>query len=763
MGLSTGAALPNEGHLNPAGARLKPVSVALFFHDSDADCGWQLATLLTGAGLAVRAAPATATDTDAVIVLLSAAALGSLAWTAHVTESVETATRLLPVRIGNIDPERVPQRLAALNWIDWQSANAEATFGYVLAGLFSDPGRRDLSRQLMHEAEAWARSGRSDALLIADYQRARRMKAMLSDLEADPLSTPTADMRPFVDRSVKVARPRYRRRRMRLVAGIAGVMAALLVAAAAVPAIKLASFNNKESVVTTGDPAMLRDLPEWSAANAAALLIDGTPAERALARVTLLRAMDEPWEVDALQWSLPPNCSVPFDHGRLAVISDGLNITVINVNTQRAVWTAVEPDGPYYLSVDPAGRVALGLSLDGKGAIVINLDRYAVRRIAVNTTFSSPSQDGSYGVLGNNGVALVRLPGQRLGRLSIATGAVTDLGIYPQLLSLSGETPRGTPSALVWRGSGRVDLLAVPSRRVLASLRGTPEAEAAGAISPDGREAIAVGGGQFWKIGAGQPATPTGIPVPRMLSSVTWAPGQRVVVVSDDQRGQVYYLPRAEPLGTICTQDTRLLLVISDSSSPVVACESEGGTTFWRLPPGPLPHRAPGESSASSWTSGKVTVTRSGSEIDIRGPGVNSGMFVPLSGSIQAVDVADNGQRVIVGDVFGEVAVIDVEHGYTAVVVAWADPDHSPIMAVGWDSGPVATTYSGQTWRVADCAECGTDAGLLRAYRARYSGCFTPRQLQYMASATWHALGLRECTAERGIPAPLARTEVTGS
>ncbi|MGO9884428.1 MAG: hypothetical protein ACLPV4_15605, partial [Solirubrobacteraceae bacterium] len=123
---------------------------------------------------------------------------------------------------------------------------------------------------------------------------------------------------------------------------------------------------------------------------------------------------------------------------------------------------------------------------------------------------------------------------------------------------------------------------------------------------------------------------------------------------------------------------------------------------------------------------------------------------------ISVIDVADGGQRVIVGDTLGEVAVIDVEHGYTQEVVAWNDPDHSPIRAVGWDSGPVATTASGQTWRVIDCADCGTDAGLLRAYRARITGCFTQRQLQYMATSTWQSLGLRECTARSPEPAVLS-------
>jgi hypothetical protein len=251
--------------------------------------------------------------------------------------------------------------------------------------------------------------------------------------------------------------------------------------------------------------------------------------------------------------------------------------------------------------------------------------------------------------------------------------------------------------------------------------------------------------------------------VPLILSAVTWVSGDRIVVSSEDQLGQVYYLPRGESLGTVCADVPRLLGVVPDASSAVVACGGDGGVDFWRLPSGPLPHREPGEVTASSWTSGPVKVTTSGQQLDIRGPHLGSVRFQPLSTNISVVDVTPGGQHVLAGDSLGEVAVIDVEHGYTAEVDAWNDPDHSPIVALGWDKGPVATTASGQTWRVTNCSGCGTDAGLLRAFRARDTGCFSSRQLAYMGTSTWKSLGLRECTAQPGLPAPLVSTGPGGN
>jgi hypothetical protein len=711
------------------------VTVALLYHVSDTDRARQLAGLLSTAGVTV--VPSSAVDVDGVVVFLSAAGLAQPEWLDRAT----TAIRLVPVRVGQIHAGVVPERLRELNWIDWQPDNVRATFGYVLAGLLSDPARRDLSRQLSHEAEAWERSGRHGALLITDYRRARRMADVLRDLDADRLAVPSPAMRQFVARSVKVSRPRYRRRRMRLILGVAGTIFALATVAVTLPAIRLSADNNHEAIVTTGDPYMLENLPEWSAANAAALLADGTPAEQVLAEITLLRALNSPWEIDTLQWRLAPRSSAPFQHGTRVIVSVAAGLAVLNVTTQQMLWFAAVPGGPYYLSVDPEGETALGLS--ESGAVVIDLTRHSWRHVALGTRFAD-------GKLGSDNIAVVRLDGAHLAELNTATGVVRGLGAYPSIISVAAKTPYGRPAALVRDRSGRVELIELPSRAVIASMPGNASSEI-GTISPDGRHAVIEGGdGQFWAFGVGEPATPTGIAVPRVLSGVAWSTRDRLVVYSEDQRGQVYYLPRAEPIGVICRQDTRLYEVVPDYSSDVVACEGYGGTAFWRLPSGPLAHRVAGESTSRTKMAADVTVASSGPRIQIHGPGLRTNWFQPLGSDISAVDVADNGTRVVVGDTIGEVAVLDLRPGYATTVVAWVAPDHSPITAVGWNSGPIATTASGQTWRIADCADCATVGGLIRAYRARVTGCFTARQLRNIGSGMWAVLGMRECDTPFG-------------
>ena len=147
MGLRQNAAKPSKAGAKAQQAATTPVTAALLFHDSDADPAGQLAGLLSGAGVTVLPPAAPVDTADAVVVFLSAKGLGSPEWVAQATVITQTATRLIPVRVGTIDDQQVPGRLREVNWIDWRPGSVEATFGSVLAGMLSDPDRRDVSRR----------------------------------------------------------------------------------------------------------------------------------------------------------------------------------------------------------------------------------------------------------------------------------------------------------------------------------------------------------------------------------------------------------------------------------------------------------------------------------------------------------------------------------------------------------------------------------------------------------------------------------------
>ena len=183
----------------------------------------------------------------------------------------------------------------------------------------------------------------------------------------------------------------------------------------------------------------------------------------------MIQALDLPWEIDALQLKRAP-ATVPFRHGTEAVAAVGTGTTsvvmVINVVTQRVLWSTIVPGGRYFLSVSPDGGTAPGVG--PAGAIAISLATHAWRRIAAGTRF----EDGE---LGSGGMAVVRLADVHLAVLNIATGAVTDFGAYPALISVA---PRGLPAArlLAWSrpGANHIELIRLPSRGVIAAMPGGP-------------------------------------------------------------------------------------------------------------------------------------------------------------------------------------------------------------------------------------------------------------------------------------------------
>jgi hypothetical protein len=115
-------------------------------------------------------------------------ALRDPAWISA-SESV-ISDRVVPVRLAGVVADDLPERLGELNWIDWDSQSPMTTCGHVLVGLFANPDRVRISRQLTREAEAWDQARRPPELLIAEYARAREMSEMMAVLDADAMARP---------------------------------------------------------------------------------------------------------------------------------------------------------------------------------------------------------------------------------------------------------------------------------------------------------------------------------------------------------------------------------------------------------------------------------------------------------------------------------------------------------------------------------------------------------------------------------------------
>src|SRR6266851_1388962 len=177
---------PSSVRHSPDGS---PLTVALLYAPGDAAQAGMVAQFLSQAGATVidrssAASAGSATSADGVVVLISGGAVNDSSWMAAAGSL--SSDRVIPVRLGPVNADLVPQALRVPTWIDW----APDSLGQVLAGLLSAPSRRAVSRQLTHAAQAGSRARGDDRLLIGDYRRARQMQDILAELAADPMARP---------------------------------------------------------------------------------------------------------------------------------------------------------------------------------------------------------------------------------------------------------------------------------------------------------------------------------------------------------------------------------------------------------------------------------------------------------------------------------------------------------------------------------------------------------------------------------------------
>jgi hypothetical protein len=703
---------------------------------------------LADAGLAIQPADAEV-PADGVVMLMSQAALLDAVWRQR-ADTIGSG-RLVVVRIGALEDGIVPEMLARPNWLDWNAEHPAATMGAVLAGLLADPGRRRLARELTNEAFTWAKAGRPDGLLMSDYRRAQRMSAVLTDIENDPLAHPGEFVPAFVQTSLGITGRQRRKTRRRRVAAAVVLLIALVAGLGSLAAIKAAGHSNKEAIVTSGDPAVISQLPEWSAANAGALLATGTAAEQSLARATLLDAFARRWDLNTLDFLRNTVSLQPFAGGTRAV-AIGLTAT-----GGRALAIVTLPQGRLLSARPLAGAYTYaGVTPDGNAALAVGNDLPLVRLdLRTGASRTIPVTGGVDGAEQLNDGRIVMAPSSTsLAVLNPATGALASVGHYRGVFALDTTAPSGT--ALVSEAGDRVAIVDAADGRTVAAGTVPLAADPRGAIAPGGREAVVTGAdGQLWVIGPAG-ATPTGIPVPGVIEQLLFTTGDRVVVASSDEYAQVYLLARSELIGTICTDAVGLDAVAVDPTGTTAVCLG-AETTVWSVPSDPVAVPASGLSSSPSASGPTASVSASGATLTIRLRGALGRSTIPgldpLQSPITAARLSPDGRSIIVGAADGSAAIIGLTPAFARVVSPWHAPDGAAIHAVGWSSGPVAVTTSGQAWSVTDCPDCTTDAGLLAELRSRATGCLTARQLAFIDTSVWRRLGISECPAVGLYPA----------
>jgi hypothetical protein len=719
-------------------ARGPTLEVALAYVAADAAIATAAHEFLTAAG-AATVAPRPGVRVDGLVVLLSRAALQQGAWAEAV--AAVPADRVAPVRVDAIDPAQVPEGLRRLNWIDWQPDNPRSTFGAVLAGLYSNPERVRLSRQLAREAQAWHQRGRTNELLIHDHDRALRMRDLLAELEADPLAAPSALTPTFVEASVHATRRIRRRRRGWRIAAAVAALVGITTVLSALPEIAARSRINHAAIVTTGNDAVLASLPDWSAANASALLIEGTEQQRELGRSTLIEALGRPWQISSFEQIDSVSSMVPYAGGRrgalVAVTKNGSGLALVDVKQGTLVSYRLFPRRFDYVDVSPDGSTA---AVAGRGAGHVDLETGQFRSLTARRDYAGVR------ALSKTKVA-VWTEGGRLEVLRAPDAAARAVGTYAGVRDVLADG-HGGGAALVSEGPGRFAIINALDGGVVTNASVPPGGEV-GSLSPNGRRAIVEGGdGQLWTFGVRERPRPTGIVAPVLLHDLLWTTGGRLVIASDSERGQVVLLPDGEPLGHVCWNSPDVSAVRVDARSGVLACEGSIDA-FWSVPRGPRAAVPRGQSKARSARGSLAQVDARGDRIRVRfrgnGKTRTTGWLRLGIGRIAALALDPDSRQLLAGGEDGGVATLGLTERGVRTLVRWQSPDASPVVSVGWDSGPTVTTASGHSWTLPSCPRCETDEGLLAAARERFTGCRTERQLQWVSDDVRRRLGLRTC------------------
>lgn len=712
------------------------LNVALVHAPGDADIASTLAALLAESGAAVVPFDSSPPP-DGIVVLLSKDAFEDARWLPP--PEVTKAAHLIPVRLGKIDHEQVPRYLRELNWIDWNPDRPATTLGFVVAALLSDPSRYRISRQLAHEAVVWQVSGRRREHLIGDRRRAQQMVKLLRDLVDDPIASPDPLTVAFVAASNRSTRKTRVRRWLIRGGACVAVLAAISAAVTVIPRIEANGRINHAAIVTSGSQVILDQMPEWSAANAAVLVVEGSGTERELGRHTLIQALGHQWEVADAFFLDSVIATSTYAHGTrglaLTVSPRGSAVAVINLQTDSLVKWRVIPGRFDVLDSESNGRFAL---VAGEGAKVMSVHTGKVRTLGSGTEFSGARLLGDEAALWtSHGTLELR---------NLHSSASTRVGDYEAVLDVGGGPRAG--SALVRVAPGDYEIVSLPSGRLLSQAH-IAGGGAIGALSPDGREGVVEGGdGQFWIV-APSGARPTGITVPVALTAVAWGTRQRLVVAGESARTRVYYLPRGELLGTVCGNAPDVSQIALEAPGERVAC---GGASrsYWELPPSPRPAR-PGaaRSTPRRQVSPYATAKIHGGQVRIwtRGP---LGRAVipggkPFDARITAAAFDPAAHQLALGSARGGVIVLGLTRRGSRVVVSWNTPDAAAVDSLHWNGGLTADTASGQAWTVPSCPECQTEAGMLAAAKARFTRCFSARQVEWIDAPTREELGIREC------------------
>jgi len=554
-----------------------------------------------------------------VVVLLSAHGLEDPAW----LRSVEglRAERLVPVRVGDLADQDVPQFLRDLNWVFYRPDDP-GFLAQLFSGVNTDASRFRDSRDTRALAERWESAGRSpDFLLESRREIKRRIGSAAASADgsdplipkeqavqlagtfrdrrrffhetlvdgddaqpgwvAGPVATALA-LRPgaidklfvaqgtttvaFLAASRRHATQRSRGRAWR--ASYRTAVATLAVGAVVFTTVAVQQAirqSNNAVAFAIGDTAE-SNRPDLAALKAGASLVDsGTyPGDDGRLRIAVA-ALAQHWPLGYLTSDGSSIDAARFlqDGSIQAFDFDG---TIWRWDASLSARTSTATGIPGTRGADATPDGALTVVSDGASLTVVRQGAAAESIPGLSGIVQFKLAPADDRLLVHADGALYTIDG-----IGSQAGSPTKLGDWDSVLDVV-QTPEGHAVALAER-DGQLQL--VHDDGTVEPSGPAPEGVSDGSLAPDGKSFALDVGGVIWTASGGQ-ATSSGIVIPGVEIAMAMT-GDGLVLVSDRTRGSWVADPRLGiDLGAICRGGVGTVMFGIDSGGDRVLCLQAG-------------------------------------------------------------------------------------------------------------------------------------------------------------------------------------------
>lgn len=736
-------------------------TVVVMAHGRDRDIADLAEREATDLSLDVKRCPpgSATTPRRALVVLLSATALGDEEFVAEAVRGARAPYPVVPVLLDAIPPAALPHAIRRHNWLDVSGLSPEQTRLELRRVLSTDPAAFLFFQDVAVRADRWQRTGcRADGLTM-DLGQARLAASRFDELHEQVELEQPAVISQYLENSVTYARGWARKRRWalgrRLLIAFMVVVAAIGVGAYVKMQERqvIAALQVESDVRLNLDPQFYT-FRAIQNANALSWQADRlTPVMRGLQRpwpTALLRPADALWVVGG-----------SYDAGdKYWTEYPGGRVVRWDAETATAEATFQITGSRFTFAVDPTGtKLAVAMA---SGAHVYDTQTKSRVSIAPGLDPYSPLAIGSA-----SGAGLRTTDGRSvIVTFDLATGQ--ELGAstaYDEILELRATSAGLRALARQGRNLMLVDIdhdttierLAGPYQPVIV----------VGAIAPKGdRFAVATEGRLL--VGAAGRLTEVGVRTRDAPSALAMTrTGQ--LIVSTPQDGTHVVDPRLHTdLGRICTDQVGTVSVAVANRSDQVACSNGFDTEVWNirsLAPTPSVPGSSGISDRPIATGAGVTVTTTARQLTVatREASTDNAMATVAPGATGAITVAavsEHGDGVLVGTDDGWVVEFARASDEAATqrlalrpVQQWRVPTGDAIDAVGWsaDGTAIVAGAADLWWTPISCLHCLDPDAAVRLAKVRQPPCWPKANIEVFPSDYRRIMGMVTCPA---VPEP---------